>query len=733
MNPTEIYDALDALGKAPFNAAEFGYTFAEATDNAVATVKKLRTGTTNKSELPDGVLLAGKFHYVPAPPGEVVHVMDVIKTAKSTAKGKPAILVTTDGEMLAAEHPKSGETLHCAFTELGENFAFFFPAAGKERYRAAEENPVDIKATGKLAKLYDALLKRNPDWRTPARRHDMNLFMTRLIFCLFAEDVGIFPEGQFSKVLNSMSGERGEHAREMLVGAFAAMNLPKSERKMLPGWTAEFEYVNGGLFAGNIDTPEFDAVSLRYLRDACALDWKLINPDIFGSMIQSIADEGQRSELGMHYTSVPNIMKVIGPLFLDDLDATISKVWDRKKDLGEVLLRLSRIRVFDPACGSGNFLVVAYRQLRERETRVMQRLAELGGGDATSQIAMFSGVSLGSFYGIEINDFAAETAKLALFIAEYQANSRLAEVIGRMPPLLPLRVGGHITCRNALQIEWENVCPPPNAGEEVFIAGNPPYKGSQDQSQEQKNDLEVAFGGAIASTRSCDYVTGWFMKARAYVRKHNAKAAYVTTNSIHQGRQVSTLWPAILGDDVDIFFARPSFQWSNLASKKAVVTVSIIGIARASNSIKKLFDNDLVTPCQLIGPYLVPNQPVVVAPVSAPLFLLTPMTNGSMPNDGGGLILTPAQAEALRSTVPQSATFIKKLVGSDDVIYDKHRYCLWISDDEVSVALQISEIKRRVALVRDHRLASTRPTTNSLAAVPHQFGEVRHTGLLTRQ
>src|SRR6185312_15633583 len=371
MNPTEIFEALDALGKAPYDPNELPFAFAEATDNAKATIAKLKSGATNKSDVPAGVLLNGKFHFAPALPGLVLEVLDEIRASRKNAKAKPAILFSCDGEFIAAEQGKTAERVHFPLAEFGDHFSFFLPAAGKNRYRAADENPVDIKAAGKLAKLYDALLRRNPDWDSQDRRHEMNLFMTRLIFCMFAEDVNIFPENQFSHALFSYSGNRGEEARQTIKAAFAAMNRPKGKRTELPPWSQAFEYVNGGLFAGQQDVPEFDVVSFRYLRDACDMNWKLINPDIFGSMIQSIADRTLRSDLGMHYTSVPNIMKVLGPLFLDELDEAIDRAWDKSSGLKALLARIAHIRVFDPACGSGNFLVVAYRQLRDREIRIL--------------------------------------------------------------------------------------------------------------------------------------------------------------------------------------------------------------------------------------------------------------------------------------------------------------------------------------------------------------------------
>jgi hypothetical protein len=330
----------------------------------------------------------------------------------------------------------------------------------------------------------------------------MNQLMMRLIFCMFAEDVGIFPNNQFSRLIFTHAGDRGQEAQPTIIAAFRAMNLPKGKRDGLPFWTAELEYVNGGLFAGEIDAPRFDVVAFRYLHAASGLNWREINPDIFGSMIQSVADPKQRSELGMHYTSVPNIMKVIGPLFLDDLDAQIHNAWDNPKGLQQVLDRLSGIRVFDPARGSGNFLVVSYRELRLRETRVLKRLQDV---TANTQAPLFSAIPITHFYGIEIADFAAETAKLALFIAEYQANAAFAEVFGRRPAALPLKDAANIRTGNALREDWDQVCPPSTEGQEVFIAGNPPSVGTTYRTKEQRDDFDAVFSGRVDNAGRLDF------------------------------------------------------------------------------------------------------------------------------------------------------------------------------------------------------------------------------------
>lgn len=726
MNPTEIANSLDTIAMAPFDAAEFGYSFAEATDNAQATIARLRLGTINKSDLPGGVLLNRKFHYVPSESGATAEMMETVRASRKTISSKPAILLVTDGETIAAEHPASGEVLHCQFTELGTHFAFFLPAAGKERYKAAEENPVDIKAAGKLAKLYDALMRTNPDWSTLERRHDMNLFMTRLIFCLFSEDVGIFTEGQFSHAVFTYGGNKGEHARDTIVAAFQAMNLPKGSRGALPRWVGDFEYVNGGLFAGLVDAPVFNQIAFRYLRDACELKWKLINPDIFGSMIQSIADPDARSELGMHYTSVPNIMKVLGPLFLDDLDAAIEKAWNKPGALRTQLTRLSNIRVFDPACGSGNFLVVSYRELREREIIMLKRLGEL---EANAQNVLWSSISLGNFHGIELTDFAAETAKLALFIAEYQANARFADVFGRMPALLPLRDGGHIVTGNSLRLDWDAVCPPPAGTEEVYIVGNPPFLGKARQDAAQKADMDHVFAGRATAFRALDLVAAWYFKAADYIRGRRAMAALVSTNSICQGASAASLWPDICREGVEIGFAHRSFKWRNNAAANAAVFCVVVGLRNMSGAPRRLFDNGISTEASNINAYLVDGPPIHVSAISKSINGLPEMTFGEMPRDGGHLILSPHERDQLIDKYPAAERFVRKFLGSEEVVNGSERYCLWIDEraepDAIQAALTVPPIRARLENVAENRRSSTNPSTNEFADRPHRFVERR--------
>ncbi len=723
MNPTEIADALSEIADRQFDPAEFPFDFASATDGAPATIAKLRGGTYNKSDLPGGVLLNQKFHYAPSLPGMTATTLDALRASKRTAKHKPAILIATDGVDISAEHLKSGETLHCAFTELGDRFGFFLPAAGKERYRAAEENPVDVKVAGKLAKLYDALIRKNPDWAEEARQHEMNQLMTRLIFCMFAEDVGIFPEDQFSRLIFTHAGDRGEDMREVLIEAFTAMNTPRHKRDGLRAWTRELEYVNGGLFAGTIDAPIFDVTAMRYLREVCAEEWTGINPDIFGSMIQSVANAKLRSELGMHYTSVPNILKVLGPLFLDEIDEAIDAAWDRPKALRGVLDRLSKIRVFDPACGSGNFLVVAYREMRQREIRVLSRLAELGGG---SQIEMWSVVPIQHFYGIELTDFGAETAKLALFIAEYQANALFKEAFGQKPADLPLRDAANIVCGNALRLDWGQVCPPPDDGGEVFIAGNPPFLGDNSRSEEQNADMDHVLAAHLPAYRRIDFVSCWVFKAANYIRGRHARSALVSTNSLCQGQSVGALWPYVLTGGVEIGFAHTSFKWRNNAAANAAVICVIVGLRNQSREPKLLFDGRHETQAENISAYLIDGPSIFVEAESRSIFNLPYMEYGNKPTDGGHLILNPEERDDLLDNYPESAPYIRRFMGSDEVVKGKLRYCLWVTDGDAESASRIPPLKARFDAVSAFRSKSKAAQTRPAAAYPHRFRQAQN-------
>ena len=720
VNVVEVEEAFERLFAGEFVPEVFPIALAEAIGTSNANISKLKSGAMNRSDLPGGTLLNGKFHFLPAEEGKTEDALETLCGSKATKTRKVRIAVTTDGISVAARDMKSGEARFCDYAELKDNFGFFLPLAGFERFKAADENPVDIRATSRLAKLYDALIKANPEWGEDENRHVMNQFMTRIVFCLFAEDTGILPDNIFARCLTDYGGNAGETAQAAILAAFTAMATPSGKRDDLPKWADDFPYVNGGLFAEGIAAPVFSRTAFQYLKEAAGMDWKEINPDIFGSMIQSIADPKARSELGMHYTSVPNILKVIGPLFLDDLDEAIEKAWNKASVLRAVLQRISKIRVFDPACGSGNFLVVSYRELRDREIRILKQLEEIDPGHA---MEMFSAVSLSNFHGIEITDFAAETAKLALFIAEYQANARFADVFGRMPPALPLRDGGHIVCANALRVNWEAVCPPPDLLEEVYIAGNPPFLGKAQQDAEQKADMDHVFDGEVQNYRAFDLVAAWYFKAANYIKKRNASAALVATNSICQGASSANLWPHLLDQGVEIGFAHRSFKWRNNAAANAAVICVIVGMRNPKHSAKRLFHDGMEILAKNINPYLIDAQNTVVRSVGRSIFGLPFMAFGCMPYDAGNLLLSPEEKVQLMDVAPEAQPLIKRFMGSQEVVRGIERYCLWISDDQLADANAIPEVSEKIEATRTARLNMKDKAGIALADRPHQFRE----------
>ncbi len=683
MNAVEIEEAVSSLASADFDAKEFPFAFLAAFGNKETTIKRLRSGSSNSSDVPGGILQRNNIHLAVCPRGEVGATLGALRLSPKTSAAKAKFVLATDGVELEAEDLVSGETIACAYGDFARYFGFFLPLAGITTVRQIANNPIDIKATGRLNKLYIELLKDNEDWGTDARRHELNQFMARLIFCFFAESTGIFLPRLFTETIRQMSESQSGNTHEVVAELFRAMDTKIEDRKPanFRPWAEAFPYVNGGLFTGKADSPRFSRIARSYFLRAGELDWQEINPDIFGSMIQAVADDEERGSLGLHYTSVPNILKVLNPLFLDDLRAQLAAAGDNVRKLKNLRRRIASIRVFDPACGSGNFLVIAYKEMREIEAEIVRRLDD----DPKSWI------KLDDFYGIEIKGFAVEIARLSLLIAEFQCDARLIGQKEAWRNVLPLHKTGQIHVDNALRLDWFKVCPPavqmeqqptdlfdtpPEQNEinfeakeaETYICGNPQYKGSQDQTARQKADLALAFEGSSVTTGSADYVLAWFAKGRSYLTTVRSRLSFVTTNSVHQGRQVARFWPFLLGTELEIAFAEPSFRWSNLATKKAVVTVSIIGLDRKTTKKKKIYDNCIVQEVNLIGPYLVPDHDVIVAERNTPISNLNQMTFGSMPNDGGGLLLQFKEAEVAIRQHGVDPDFIHAVAGTKEFI-----------------------------------------------------------------
>lgn len=743
MNAVEIEQAITDLAEQPFDRAEFPYAFLEAFGNKATTIKRLRAGASNKSDL-GGVLQTSNIHILTCDAGRVTQTLAALKASPATAKAKAKFILATDGADFEAEDLSSGETVACAFKDFPDHFGFFLPLAGISTVRQISDNAFDIRATSRLNRLYVELLKDNPEWGTAERRHDMNKLMARLIFCFFAEDTDIFVgRGRFTETVARMSAKDSSNTHEVIATLFRAMNTKREDRAAakIPRWAEDFPYVNGQLFSGGDEVPRFSKIARSYLLHVGGLDWTKINPDIFGSMIQAVAEDEERGELGMHYTSVPNILKVLNPLFLDDLRSKLEEAGDNPRMLLNLRKRIARIRVFDPACGSGNFLVIAYKEMRAIEAEINRRRGE---PDRASEIP------LTNFRGIELRDFPAEIARLSLVIAEYQCDVLYRGQKLALAEFLPLRNENWITCGNALWLDWLNVCPSigigvklqssdlfetpldqaeidfENEGGEIYICGNPPYKGSQDQTDQQKSDLAHVFAVENINSGVADYVLGWFAKAANFVRRYRAKFAFVATNSIHQGRQVARIWPALLGDDLRIFFAEPSFKWSNLASKKAVVTVSIIGISSVPEKCRVISDG-LARDVDQIGPYMVPGPTVFVDERRTALSDVSPMSFGSMPNDGGALLMNYSEYKEL-ITDRRALPFVRSAAGTREFINGVPRYCVWVNDGQYEEANEIPALASRFNRVRTAREQSKRPTTNSLSRFPYRFGEIRQIG-----
>jgi very-short-patch-repair endonuclease len=999
MNAVEIEEAVSRLAAATFDPEGFPFAFLEAFGNKQTTLKMLKSGSSNQSDV-GGVLQRNHIHLKVCAEGMVSATLTALRESPATARRKAKFILATDGKSFEAENLLDGETVACDYPDFHDHFGFFLALAGITTVKQIRENAFDIKATGRLNRLYVELLKENPDWDSADRREEMNHFMARLIFCFFAEDTNIFhSEGLFTNTIAQMSDASNTH--EVLSEVFRAMCTPLKERVGIRNWADVFPYVNGGLFsphpltpspalgegeqeavsplsqrgrgvggeglrpvdgphpltpspkkgeggqegeywtislalkkkmtevsrqfrkeptlsedilwkalrgrklegrkfrrqqpigafivdffcgaerlivevdggihesqrevdrqrqqlleslglrvvrvtselvetnldealsavrqafgphprageggqeadpaplsqlgrgaggegiksmedphpltpspkagegeqeadpaplsqagrgAGGEGVPRFSKIARSYLLHVGNLDWKQINPDIFGSMIQAVADEAERGALGMHYTSVPNILKVLNPLFLDDLRTQLEAAGENGRKLLNLRQRMARIRVFDPACGSGNFLVIAYKEMRAIEAEVNRRRKE---SERKSEIP------LSNFRGIEIRHFASEIARLALVIAKYQCDVVYLGQLEARSVFLPLENDNWITHGNALRLDWLSLCPPTgtgvklvaedlfsttleqteidfeNEGGETYICGNPPYAGAtikapkgaskelkerlRKENESRKSDLKTIFGQHTPTWKALDYVAGWFMKAAGYSTKTRTVSAFVSTNSICQGQQVPALWPLIFKTDHHISFAHTSFKWKNLAANNAGVTVVIVGLSRQTSQKRYLYslnrsEDTSVKEVECINAYLVPGQNVIIQKRSEPFNGLNFMTKGNAPTDGGHLLLSKGDIEGLNLTKMQYQKVVRRFLGSKDSIEGKQRFCLWLDNTDADVLVQNKAISERLNSVRKMRLESDKKQTKELSKVPFLFGEIRQRG-----
>jgi hypothetical protein len=739
MNIAQIEQNLQNLIK-NFTKETFIFELLLAYGLPKASITRLQKGNLNLSKVPGEISWKKKLLFKPVL-NEDLHAS--ITLCKEQAKQEQRFIIVTDFKTLLAVDTKTTDTLDIPFLDLPTHFDFFLPWAGMEKATHQNENPADVKAAEKMARLFDEIKKDNPD-TTPEFIHGLNVFLSRLLFCFFAEDTNIFKQGIFTDSITSHTQVDGSDLSDYLDKLFEVLNTPDRNRKDLPAYLQAFPYVNGGLFEKFYKTPNFTRRSRQAIIDAGELVWSAINPDIFGSMFQAVITPDHRGSLGAHYTSVPNIMKVMEPLFLNDLNEEFENGKFEPKKLNKLLERLSKLKIFDPACGSGNFLIIAYKELRLLEIKILKQLQELqqaatGFEDyqgtldlipkaqqtlaAQYQHSLFSRIELAQFFGIEIDDFAHEIAILSLWLAQHQMNQKFKEVFGESNPTLPLQAGGNIAHGNATRLDWEVVCPK-KEGDEIYILGNPPYLGARNQNKEQKEDMDFVFT-SFNNYRDLDYIACWFYKGAEYIKKINSKVAFVSTNSINQGLQIGLLWPNIFKLGIEIDFAHTSFKWQNNARANAGVTVIIVGLVNENASLKTIFSSGMEKKVKKINAYLCEGSNTFVERRSKPLSFAQEMSFGNMPNDGGGLILSSEEKDKLIQMHPNSNKYVRKLFGAAEFIQGLDRYCLWIKNDEVAEALLIPFVKERIEVTKNHRLASKDSGTKRLADRSHQFRDLK--------
>lgn len=700
--------------KTSFSPADIPYIILRAFGKTDADIRRYKSGKGIVAKF-DGLLIKNLLAYRPCPSMLMDETLNALKTDATIAKATPRILMVSDGERILAYDPKEGETYENPLNKLWIDFQFFYPLCGIERYRGIEENPADVKAAEKMAKLHDEIRAYN-DFSSNDDLHELNLFMTRLLFCYFAEDTGIFADNLFTASIDRYTQEDGSDLSAYLSTAFDVMD--REDRTDVPTIFSQFPYVNGGLFSKRIRIPQMGRRARKLIIECGELNWKDINPDIFGSMIQAVVSPSQRGTLGMHYTSVPNIMKVIQPLFLDDLYEDFANAKSNIKKLRQLLIRISKMKFFDPACGSGNFLIIAYKELRKLEIQIWKQIGELSGGFELP----FVNIQLTQFYGIEIDDFAHEVASLSLRLAEHQMNRKFtAEFANVSIPALPLGRSGNIVHGNACRVDWNVVCPHTKE-EEVFVFGNPPYLGSRNQEENHKQDMSIVLS-CIPSYKRFDYIANWFLKGYNYIIKSNAQLAFVSTNSICQGEQL-VLWDTLLTDNVEIGFAHRTFNWSNNAKGKAGVSVIIVNLRNKKGRVCRIFEEGKKIETSIIAPNLSSESSyVLVGKQTKSISDFSEMRRGNMPNDKELLRLSVSEKEELIKQYPAASKFIRKQIGSEEFIKGLERYCLWIPNEKLMEALSIPFIKERVDAVRDYRLNSKDKTLHEQADRAHQFRE----------
>ncbi|MGZ2371722.1 class I SAM-dependent DNA methyltransferase [Ancylomarina sp. YFZ004] len=722
MNITLIQDKLQKLIK-KLSKDSFIYDLLLAYDLPKSGVTLLRKGNRNMSKIVGEVSWKKKVFFKEIQDADL-HLS--ISDLNESLKQEERFVIVTDFKTLLAIDTKNQDKLDIDFKDLPKHYDFFLPWAGMEKAKHRDENIADVKAADKMAKLFDEIKKDNPE-DSPDFVHGLNVFLSRLLFCFFAEDTNIFEENQFTNALDAHTKVDGSDLANWFDTFYEVLDTDNKKRKNLPAYLDAFPYVNGSLFSNRHDLPVFTRRARQAIIDAGSLEWKDINPDIFGSMFQAVIGADQRGSLGQHYTSVPNIMKVIEPLFLNDLYEAYKKAKGDSEKTIELLNRLAKIKIFDPACGSGNFLIIAYKELRILEMKIFKE----------SGMMALSGITLSQFYGIELDDFAHEIATLALWLAEHQMNVAFFNEFGKTNPTLPLKEAGHIVQANACRIDWEVVCPKGKTAaersrSEVYILGNPPFLGARNQNNVQKEDVLFALQNVLGKN-SLDYISCWFFKGSNYIRNLNAKCGFVSTNSICQGQQIELLWPSILRDNIEIGFAHQAFRWTNNARSAAVVAVVIIGLRNHNSERKNIYTKNSILTAKNISPYLTDNRNVFVKKRNKPFGEVPRVVYGNQAIDGGFLTLSNEEKEDLLSKFPNAQKFVRRLFGGSSLMKGEVQWCVWVNKDDLEEAECITPLRERFENVRKFREGGGQ-VAKSLANISYRFRyihePVKHTTMM---
>lgn len=724
LNLKAIEERVAPLGGQETYTRDFIFDLLDAYGRSQSSITRLRNGSLNLAEDPSAEVAQKGVVYFKETTKDPLAVIEELRASPAVVRYNTRFVIVTDLVELVAIDTKTNENLMIPIREIDQHFTFFLPWAGMEKAQYVAEAHADVKAAERMGNLFDELLQANPGlFENHIGRHALNTFFTRLLFCFFAEDTGIFTDNQFTNAVGSHTQPDGSDVAEFLTAVFKALDtqFPTSQ----PAHLASFPYVNGRLFKITNEQiiPQFTKKARDLLIEAGTLIWREINPDIFGSMFQAIVTPGKRANLGQHYTSVPNILKTIEPLFMDELKEKFDNSYNSIPQLEKLLNRIGKIKVFDPACGSGNFLVIAYKELRRLEHAILERLGDLS--VKHQRISLDSRINIENFYGIEIDDFAVEVAILSLWIAKHQMNTEFYEKFNLKIELIPLKEAGQIVQGNATRVDWNVVCP--NDGEsEIYLIGNPPYVGSTWQSPEQKSDFSIALDG-LPYSKLLDYIALWFIKGAGYIRGSNGQLAFVTTNSVSQGQHVELMFPMIFEMGIEIGFAYTSFNWENNAKHNAGVTVAVIGLRNKSSAPKYIFTDAVQIAASNVNGYLADAPNIIATKRSKPLAqALPPMLFGSKPTDGGHLILAPHERDDLLKTNPAVSEFIKRYTGAAEFIKGEDRYCLWIDEGTLEKARETPELARRFSAVEAERRKSTKFATQELASVPFRFAEQRY-------